>query len=169
VSRLRLEPLSVDHLDHVMRWVNDPEVTFYFAELNQQITREQERAYLERLVASDSDRTWSIFEGGEYLGQIGLAKIYWPARNARLGVNLCREAWGRGVAQEAANLVLDKAFGELGLHKVWLIVRSDNSKGLHLWTKLGFRCEGILREEYRSALGFHDMVRFALLESDRKA
>ncbi len=165
---LRLEPLALAHLDHVMRWVNDPEVTFYFAELSRQITRDEERSYLQGLIDSGADRTWSIFEGDEYLGQIGLAKIYWPAGNARLGINLCREAWGRGVAQEATRRVLDKAFGELGLHKVWLIVRSDNGKGLHLWTKLGFRCEGVLREEYRSALGFHDMLRFAMLESERR-
>ena len=26
---LRLEPLSLEHLDGIMTWVNDPEVTFY--------------------------------------------------------------------------------------------------------------------------------------------
>ena len=39
---LRLEPLSLQHLDGIMTWVNDPEVTFYFARLGQEITREEE-------------------------------------------------------------------------------------------------------------------------------
>ncbi len=169
MTSLRLEPLSLDHLDGVMEWVNDPEVTFYFARIGQPITRDEERIFLERLIASPTDRVFSIFEGQSYLGQIGLSHIYWPARNGRLGVMLARHAWGRGVAARAAALFLAEAFGPLEIHKVWAIVRSDNAKGLSLWTKVGFRCEGILRDEYFVQGRFHDMVRLAMVRSDWEA
>ncbi|MFT4624024.1 MAG: RimJ/RimL family protein N-acetyltransferase [Myxococcota bacterium] len=163
---IRLEPLSLDHLDGVMTWVNDPEVTFYFARIGEPITRAAERTYLEGLLASTTDRVWSIFDDDAYLGQIGLSNLYWPARNGRLGVMLARHAWGRGVAKQAAKLLLTEAFGALNLHKVWLIVRSDNAKGLGLWTGVGFRCEGILRDEYHVHDRFYDMVRLAMVRSD---
>ena len=166
---LRLVPLSLEHLDGVMSWVNDPDVTFYFARLGDPITRDEEAAYLQRLIASDTDRVWSLFQGEDYVGQIGLSQIYWPARNGRVGIMLPRHAWGRGIATGAARLLLAEAFGPLDLHKLWLILRSDNAKGLHLWTQAGFRCEGILREEYRSAGRFHDMVRLAMLRHDWQA
>ena len=38
---LRLEPLSLEHLDGIMTWVNDPG-DFYFARLGKDITREEE-------------------------------------------------------------------------------------------------------------------------------
>jgi len=163
---LRLEPLSLDHLDGIMTWVNDPEVTFYFAELGREITREEEAAYVEKLIASKTDRVFSIFGPDGYLGQIGLAKIYWPARNGRLGIMLPRHAQGRGVASAAGRLLLRTAFSDLGMHKVWAIIRSDNPRGLYLWTQLGFRCEGVLRDEYFVQDRFYDMVRLACTEAD---
>ena len=143
--------------------IRDP---FYFARLGQEITREEEAEVVQKLIASKTDIVFSIFEGEEYLGQIGLSQIYWPARNGRLGIMLCRHAWGRDVARRAAKSLLDYAFGPAGLHKVWLIVRSDNAKGRYIWSSIGFTEEGLLREEYFVQEKYHDMVRYGLLESD---
>ena len=96
---------------------------------------------MSKLIQSDTDLTsYSIFENDRYVGQIGLSQIYWPARNGRLGAMLCRSAWGRGIIQ-SRRLLIDKAFGEHDLHKIWLIVRADNEKGRHIWSRLGFRAK----------------------------
>jgi RimJ/RimL family protein N-acetyltransferase len=149
-----------------MTWVNDPEVTFYFAHLSRTISKDEESRVVEQLMESKTDIIYSIFEDDVYVGQIGLSKIYWPAKNARLGAMLCRNAWGRGLISKAARLVLEKAFSEHGLHKVWLITRSDNAKGLHIWQSVGFQQEGVLRDEYRVQDRYYDMVRYGLLASD---
>jgi diamine N-acetyltransferase len=165
-QELRIEPLCVEHLDFVMQWVNDPDVTFYFADLGRKITREEEARYLVSLIDSKSDIIYSLFEEETYVGQIGISKIYWPAKNGRIGMMLCKAAWGRGLGMEAARLIIDASFRVHGLHKLWVIIRSDNAKGLHMWDKLGFRREGLLREEYFVNDGYHDMVRYGLLETD---
>lgn len=169
MTDVRLEPLSLAHLDGVMSWINDPEVTFYFANLSGEITREQEEAYLRVLLTSQTDKIFSIFENDEYVGQIGISKIYWPARNGRIGLMLKREAWGRGLSQVAIRLLIDKAFGDLNLHKLWVIIRADNEKGLYLWKKMGFTPEGILRDEYFVKGKFHNMVRLGLLTTDTQS
>ena len=166
VPDLRLELLDVDHLDHIMTWVNDPEVTFYFAQLGKQITRDEEAEMVARLMASETDHVFSIFAGATYLGQIGISKIYWPAKNGRIGIMLPRHAWGRGIAKAAAQLLIRRAFGPLGLHKLWVIIRADNAKSLHLWESLGFRREGHLRDEYYVNDRYYDMVRLARLAHD---
>jgi len=150
-----------------MTWINDPEVTFYFARMGQDITRAEEEKVIQKLITSETDLMYSIFEDDAYVGQIGLSQIYWPARNGRLGAMLCRAAWGRGIIQRAAELILDAAFGEHALHKVWLIVRADNEKGRHIWSTLGFKQEGVLRDEYRVHGRYYDMVRYGLLKADR--
>ena len=162
-SEIRLEPLSLDHLDGIMTWVNDPEVTFYFARLGRIITREEEAEMVKKLIASTTDVLFSIFENDEYVGQIGLSQIYWPSRNGRMGIMLCRDAWGRRIGRRAAHLLIEHAFTELSLHKIWLIVRSDNLKGRRIWSSIGFREEGQLRDEYFVKGTYHDMVRFGLL------
>ena len=55
------------------------------------------------------------------------------------------------------------AFGELGLRKVWLIVRKDNRHAQAMYLRLGFDFEGVLRDEYAVGGVYYDMVRMAKL------
>jgi RimJ/RimL family protein N-acetyltransferase len=158
---IRLEPLSSAHVPHVMTWVNDREVMQYFANRQTDITEEEEGAYLVRLVASRTDRAFSIFSGDEYVGQCSVNQIYWPAKNGRLFVVVRKEAQGHGYAPQAIAQLLDRSFGEMGLHKVWLIVRRDNRHAQAMYLKLGFDFEGVLPDEYCVGGKFYDMVRMS--------
>lgn len=162
-TALRLEPLALDHLPQVMTWVNDREVMHYFANRQEPISEEAERAYLATLLASPTDRAWSIFVGRDYVGQCSLNQIYWPARNGRLFLVVRREMQRHGHGRAALAQVLARAWGELDLHKVWLIVRRDNRRAQALYLSAGFEFEGVLRDEYRVGGEWMDMVRMAAL------
>ncbi len=77
---LRLEPLAVEHLPHVMTWVNDREVMQYFANRQTHIGEEEEARYLKTLLASSNDRAFSVFDGDHYVGQCSVNAIYWPVQ-----------------------------------------------------------------------------------------
>jgi diamine N-acetyltransferase len=156
-------PLSVDHLPHVMTWVNDREVMQYFANRQTPIAEADERAYLETLVASSNDRAWSIFEGDAYVGQCSINQIYWPAKNGRMFIALRRDAQGRGLGSRALTMAIERAWSELGLHKVWLIVRRDNRAAQAMYLQLGFDFEGVLVDEYCVNGHYYDMVRMGLV------
>ena len=160
---VRLEPLSLVHLPQVMTWVNDKEVLQYFANLQKPVTEAEERTYLEKLLASKVDRAWSIFVDEDYVGQCSLNQIYWPAKNARAFLVIRKEHQQKGCARAAIPALLEKAWAELGLHKVWLIVRRDNRTAQSLYLRLGFDFEGVLRDEYFVQDRFHDMVRMAIV------
>lgn len=158
-----LKPLAVDHLPHVMRWVNDREVMQYFATRQTDISEAEERAYLERLVASSTDRAWSIFADDRYVGQCSINQIYWPAKNGRIFLVICGNEQRKGYGRAALEALIERAFHELDLHKLWLIVRRDNRHAQAMYLKLGFDFEGVLRDEYCVQDRFFDMVRMALL------
>lgn len=160
---LRLVPLGVEHVAHVMTWVNDREVMQYFANRQEPITEDAERGYIAALAASPADRAYSVFDGEEYVGQCSINQIYWPAKNGRLFVVVRREMQGRGYGPAALQRLLDIAWHELGLHKVWLIVRRDNHAAQAMYAKLGFDFEGVLRDEYCVAGRWFDMVRMAMV------
>lgn len=159
---VRLEPLRVEHLPLVMTWVNDREVMQYFANRQVAISEDEERPYLERLIASKTDRAYSIFAGSDYVGQCSINQIYWPARNGRLFVAIRKEAQHHGYAPIALRQLFELAFGAIGLHKLWLIVRRDNRTSQALYLKLGFDFEGVLLDEYCVNGQFFDMVRMGL-------
>lgn len=164
---IRLEPLSLAHLDGVMGWVNDHEVLQYFANRQTDISREEEARYLEALIASKTDRAFSIFAGERYVGQCSVNQIYWPARNGRLFIAIQKDAQGNGHGPAALRALMDRAFGELGLHKLWLIVRRDNRHAQAMYLKLGFDFEGVLHDEYCVNGRYFDMVRMAVLAPKR--
>ena len=166
--KVRLVPLQVEHLPFVMTWVNDREVMQYFALRQERISEEEERAYLSRLVSSKTDRAFSVFEGerddgASYVGQCSVNQIYWPARNGRvfLVVRKDKQGGGRGAAALAA--LVERAFGELDLHKLWLIVRRDNRRSQAMYLRAGFEFEGTLRDEYCVNGRFFDMVRMGIV------
>ena len=160
---LHLEPLSTDHVSHVMTWVNDREVMQYFATRQTEISEAEEHAYIEHLVASPNDRAYSVFDDEVYVGQVSLNQIYWPAKNARLFVVIRKNLQGRGYGTSAVAKALEVAFGELGLRKVWLIVRKDNRHAQAMYLRLGFDFEGVRRDEYAVGGVYYDMVRMAKL------
>ena len=53
-----------------------------------------------------------------------------------------REIRGKGIAYRATKTLLDFAFRELNLKKVYAITRSDNVANNHLNQKLGFKIIG---------------------------
>lgn len=153
-----------------MTWVNDREVMQYFAARQQRISEPDERAYLETLVASKSDRAFSVFRGEadpaeDYVGQCSINQIYWPARNGRIFLAVRSEMHGQGYGRAALAALVEHAFGPLGLHKLWLIVRRDNLRAQAMYLRAGFEFEGVLRDEYAIGDRFFDMVRMARVDA----
>jgi diamine N-acetyltransferase len=167
VAMVCLEPLTLEHLPHVMTWVNDKTVMQYFATRQETISEEEELGYLKTLVASPNDRAFSIFEDGEggqrYVGQCSINQIYWPARNGRLFIAITRSGQHKGHGPRAVRQLLNLAWTTLDLHKVWLIVRRDNLLAQAMYLKLGFEFEGVLRDEYHVGGRYYDMVRMGIV------
>ena len=167
MSLIRLRPLAETDVDHILGWVNDPEIVGNIAAFaGHAFTREQELDYIRKTRASTSDIVWSIEEAatGRYLGQTGLHQIHQRSKVGRLACIIAeRGDMGRGFGSAAIRAVLDHGFGVLGLHKVWLMVFSTNERGRRTYARLGFVEEGVLREEYFHQGGWRDMVRMSLL------
>ena len=75
-----------------------------------------------------------------FIGFAGVAHpTFLPALAARpeLGWRLARDAWGRGLATEAATAARDHAFATLGLPELISIIHPDNTRSRRVATKLG--------------------------------
>jgi RimJ/RimL family protein N-acetyltransferase len=162
-AHIRLRPVTLSDVDAILGWINDPEITRNFAGFQQNVTREDELAFLTRMRASQTDRLYAITrEDDVAIGTAGIHNIYAPAGNARLGLMLGRHR-GHGLGRAALTELVGRAFHELHLHKVWIIHFADNARMSHLCARLGFQVEGLLRDEYFHRGRHWDMVRQSLL------
>lgn len=161
MGKLFIKPLKLSDVKYIMTWVNDPEVVKNLQHFNKKFTRKDERKYVQKILKSKNDFAFSIFKksDGEYVGQGGIHQISWENKLGRLSIIIKRKHWGRNYAKIAISLILSFAFHKLKLHKVWLMRWSTNKKAEHLYKKLGFKEEGILKDEYFWKGKYHDMVR----------
>ena len=89
-----------------------------------------------------------VNEEDEYLGTVSLKNVDVVNKTAEYAIILRRIAQGCGVGYEATNTVLEKAFSEMGLNRVYLSVYSNNTSAIKLYEKCGFRYEGEFRDHF---------------------
>ncbi len=118
---------------------------------------------------------FAIETGGRLVGQIQLFGIAWGSlRSASAGYWVAESVAGQGIMPLALAAACDHAFLGLGLHRVEVNIRPENTASLRVVEKLGFRDEGLrLRylhidgewRHHRSfALTSEDLGRFSLVE-----
>lgn len=104
---------------------------------------------------------------GEVVGQLNVANmLYGSVSSAVIGYWIAPEVAGRGVMTTAVGLVSDYLFNVVGLHRVEIAIRPENSASLRIVEKLGFRFEG-LRERFIHINGaWRDHYVFALTHEE---
>jgi RimJ/RimL family protein N-acetyltransferase len=164
---IHLRPLCEEDVDNIMTWVNEPAVVGNFAAFAAApLSRQDELAWVRRTMAATNERVWSVLadEDQRYIGQVGIHQIHSHSKVGRLGVVIAAtREMGRGYGSAAIGGALDCAFGELGLHKVWLMVFRHNTRSRGIYQRIGFVEEGVLREEYFHDGAWHDIVRMSVL------
>ncbi len=77
--------------------------------------------------------------------------------------------WGTGVFQDGAELVLEFAFGTLGVHRLEARAAVRNGRGTGALLKIGAVQEGILRKSFLRNGEFLDQVLYSIIEDDWRA
>lgn len=142
-ERLRLDPLTEGHLDHLVELDSDPEVLRFI--WGRALTREESlRLGAKRIDPIGEARgigAWAGFEQEVFVGWWTLQRDPDDDTTAELGYRLRRDAWGRGLATEGSRALLDHAFGTLALPRVWAGTMAVNTGSRGVMEKLGLRLE----------------------------
>jgi len=168
-KRVRLRPLSMEDVDHVLTWINDPEVTRTLMTGRYPMTREAERKWIEDHAMPNSTEVMYVIEklDGTYLGGIGFWHIRPVEHHAELGISIgVKSEWGKGYAREAMELMVTYGFDELNLHMIYLHVYADHERAVKLYESLGFVREGRLRDRAFRAGKYHDYLAMSVLRSE---
>jgi [ribosomal protein S5]-alanine N-acetyltransferase len=113
-------------------------------------------------------------DGGKMIGHVYLGAEGPPEyRTYELGY-IFNPAYGRrGYCTEASALVLGRAFGELGAHRVVAYCDPGNPASWRVLEKLGMRLEGVFRKKAFFRMGpdgeplWHDCRAYAILAEER--
>ena len=143
-QRLGFRCWTEDDLPLAMGLWGDPEVT---ALMGGPFAPEAVEARLKREIARFMEhgvQYWPIFllDDGRHAGCAGLQPYCEEAGVYELGYHLRRDAWGGGLAKEAAQAVIDYAFGPLGIESLFAGHHPLNGASRKVLLSLGFVLAG---------------------------
>jgi UDP-4-amino-4,6-dideoxy-N-acetyl-beta-L-altrosamine N-acetyltransferase len=163
---IELRELLSEDEERLFEWRGEPEVARWMSDADVS-GREAHRAWFEQLRADPDMTGWMIQSAGRPSGLLTLTGLAGHHRRAAWNWFIGdREARGRGVGRAAQVLGLDRAFGELGLHKVWAEVMADNDAAMKVQIGAGFRREGYLRGHVLKDGEPRDVVMLGILDEE---
>jgi RimJ/RimL family protein N-acetyltransferase len=155
-----LRPFSEQDIKIKVLWLNDPEIKNNLIlkdEINLQTT-------LEWFKSSQNDPTRKDFiietNDGKVIGTIGLRKISIQERSSCIYIIIGdKEYWGKGIMFESERILIEWAFNEMEVEKIWADVRYSNIASIITMKKIGFKPDFDSNKR-------DDVLRFTLSKKD---
>ena len=169
--RLLLREMRAEDETDVHEYASDPEVArlMIWGSNTQEATRE----FLTRALVAQAQ--WPRPNVGlaielkserRLIGSIELRISDEANRTGDFGYVLNRKYWGHGYMTESARAVLNVAFNELKLHRVWGTCHAQNRASYRVMEKLGMRREGLFLKNAMEKGEWRDTYLYAVLEEE---
>lgn len=160
----RLVPLDkARHLENILAWVNDPDITHNIFSGDFPMSREAEQKWFDAMAEFSNQPTDIVLAietlAGEHIGMAGLHKIEWKSGVAMTGTTIGRrEYWGKGFASDAVRTRTRYAFEVLNLRLLLSEVYPENVGSLRVLTKNGYKeCGRIPRRTWKRG-SYRDVI-----------
>ncbi|TKI05320.1 spermidine N1-acetyltransferase [Martelella alba] len=162
---IRLRPLEREDLRFVHQLDNNETVMRYWFEEPYEAFVELYDLY-EKHIHDQSERRFIIDMNGVGIGLVELVEINHIHRRAEFQILIDPAHQGHGYASIAARLAMDYGFMVLNLNKLYLIVDQENEKAIHIYSKLGFKMEGVLIKEFFVNGKYRNTIRMCIFQED---
>jgi RimJ/RimL family protein N-acetyltransferase len=167
--RLLLRDFTADDLPAMRAYASDSQVLEHV--LYEARDGVQLRSHLDRVIGSQRNRPRRAWElaivvqrTGRVIGTCDLALT--GRREADIGYMLARRHWGHGYATEAAGALVEQAFGQLGVERVYALVEIANERSRRVLEKAGLRWEALLRRHAHAKGRWWDCHLYALQRTE---
>ena len=161
-KRLRLRRANETDLNYIMTLQYAPENLKFIAPFSEDYQRE--------IISSDGSEKLDVIieeiDTGIAAGYFMLRKLDTPCAEFT-HVIIGRK--GLGYGREALNLLLEWTFKVKKFHRVWIDCKEYNEIALHLYERVGFVREGVLREYLLTDGVYENLVVLGMLNREYRA
>lgn len=166
-----LRPLTRHDRPLIHRWLNDPAVMPYWSGLDRPLSETESIDWVERFLrGSVSLRCLIIETPGRPVGFIEISRHPGHHNYGHLAeIDICigePSEWEHGYGSAALTALLRWLFTEAGIQRAFLQPRASNNRAIHVYEKVGFKKEGVLRRADYVDGEYHDVVIMAALRDE---
>jgi RimJ/RimL family protein N-acetyltransferase len=137
------------------------------------INEDKTKAYVNSIVkwVKEEPRTRFVFavviqESNKVIGQGEINVRDIENRNGEISYIINPQYWGKGYATEVASGLVNYAFTELNLHRIYATCDPRNVASSRVLEKVGMKCEGRMRDVLQIRDGWRDSMLYSILENE---
>jgi ribosomal-protein-serine acetyltransferase len=152
--------LSDKNREHLRPWLPWVDVT---------LSSDDTKKYLEAMLKKFEEKTgadFGIWYDGAWAGSMGFNKIDTVNEWAEIGYWLDKDHEGKGIMTESVKALIKYGFNDLNLHRIQIRCDARNVRSKRIPERLGFKLEGMLREDHKRNEEFSDGLVFGLLRDE---
>jgi len=136
----RLRPLTPDDLSALADIARQPGVQPWWTDTS-------ETGLKAALLDAPDTTSWAVTVDGGFAGAVSAYDVGWPPGTSVGVAIVLGDAWqGRGLGPEALSVVIAHVIRERGVRRFTVDPAVANSRAIHAYEELGFRCVGVMRQ-----------------------
>ena len=167
-EKVYLRFLEKEDLDRRVKWINDPDISDTLG-FDFPAGLSKTNSWFQNTLMDSSRLNFSMVEKDKerLIGMAGFLGIDRKNRNAEFYITIGeKDFWGKGIADEVVELLLEYAFIELGLEKVYLHTFKYNKRAGRVYERNGFTQEGVFRKHIWKKGELRDIVYYSILKDE---
>ena len=169
--KIILRQLRRSDAEDIRKNANNRKVSRYMTVMPYPYELSHARSWIEKSLRLNRSRTQLHYgivnrDTDRVAGMIGLRAIDFTNGNAEIGYWLGQDYWNKGLTTEAIRLMMEFAFKELKLKRLYAVVLSLNAASYRVLEKSGFIREGIWRKAHVIGRRRHDVYAYGILREE---
>ncbi len=165
MSIIHIEEIQESDLHLVSKWRSNPEVNDFIRPGKR--TLNEVRIWYRDYFSGEANRIFLISSNGTAIGYFTIEGIDQINRKCEFGIVIGETAFhNQGIGVSTINMMLNKAFNEMGMHRVLAVIKKDNAPSVKCFARAGFVLEGEHREARFINDEYKDVLFFSVLEHE---
>ena len=165
---MNIRKLHEGDADRMLEWMHNQDIVKNFRFESSDMNEDTVKAFITTSLQNICNRHYAVTDDNDvYMGTVSLKNIDFENKNAEYAISLHMDALGKGYARFATNAILNIAFKELKLNRVYLNVLSKNIRAIKFYEKYGFIFEGEFKEHLFHKGKFENLRWYRILASEK--
>lgn len=167
-EKIYLRLLEEEDLPHRVKWINNEEISQTLG-FDWPLSLSKTKSWFQKTLSDSSKLNFVIIDNqsNKLIGITGLLGIDYKNRNAEFYITIGeKEFHGLHIPDEVISLMLEYAFLELGLSRIYLQTFDYNKRAQRVYERNGFVREGVLRKHKWKQGGLKDLVYYGILKEE---
>jgi len=158
----KLKKITPEYLE----FINDPDTCRYLHAGRLKHSKKDLEKFLKKANSISPNHVFGLYKDEKHVGNLKLSQ-YQPMDNIiEIGWLIRKKNWGQGLGTMAGIALCNYAFETLKVRKIELGVVTENEGAVHVYKKIGFKVEGIIRESFYLNGKYLNTVRMGMFKDE---